>query len=178
MVISRAATVADYLAELPPERRAVIEAVRAVVLANLDAGYEEGIQYGMISYHVPHRLFPAGYHCDPTKALPFAGLAAQKRHYALYLAGVYCGCDGGPESKEARWFRDAWTSAGKKLDMGKACVRFARLEDVPLAVVGEAIARIPAKLYLRQYQAVLDGIAAAKGAGKATPARARAKAKR
>lgn len=153
---SSATTVADYIAELPEERRLIIEAVRKVILANLDAGYVEHIGSGMISYSVPHSLFPAGYHCNPKQPLPFAAIASQKNYVSVYLMGVYCGCIGDEESGEAAWFRAAWAAAGKKkLDMGKACVRFKKLEDAALDVIGEAIRRIPAQRYIERYQAVL-----------------------
>ena len=128
---SKATTVKDYLASLPEDRRAAISAVRDVIRRNLGPGYEEGMQYGMIGYYVPHKVYPAGYHCDPRQPLPFAGLASQKQHMSMYLMGVYCGCVDGKDSDRARWFREAWVKAGKKLDMGKACVRFKKLEDVP-----------------------------------------------
>ena len=165
---SRAATVAEYLASLPEDRRAAIEAVRKVIRANLDPQYEEGMQYGAIGYYVPHRVFPAGYHCDPKQPLPFAALASQKNHLSLYMMGVYCGCAEGPGSSEtadARWFREAWARTGKKLDMGKACLRFKRVEDLALDVIGEAIRRVPAATYIERYQAVLTS--AGKGAKKA-----------
>src|SRR5262245_12097077 len=132
MPTSKAKTVKEYLAELPPDRRAALQAVREVILKNLDGGYEEGMQYGMIGYYVPHRVFPAGYHCDPKQPLPFAGLASQKNHMSLHLMAVYLGCDGQGETPNAKWFREAWTKTGKKLDMGKACIRFKKLDDVPL----------------------------------------------
>ena len=115
------------------------------------------MQYGMIGYYVPQKLFPAGYHCDPKQPLPFAALASQKNYMSLYLMGVYCGCGDSStdETPDARWFRDAWGKTGKKLDMGKACVRFKRIEDVALDVVGAAIKRIPAKTYLERYQNTL-----------------------
>jgi hypothetical protein len=150
---SKATTVAAYLKSLPEDRRQAVAAVRKEILANLDSGYEEGMQYGMIGYYVPHRLFPAGYHCDPKQPLPFAGLAAQKNHLALYMMGLYL--DESGEPPEARWFREAWAKTGKKLDMGKSCVRFKRVEDVPLEVIGEAIRRIPARLYIERYEKIL-----------------------
>jgi hypothetical protein len=154
---ARAETVAQYLASLPPDRRAAISAVRRVIRANLDPGYQEGIQYGMIGYYVPHRLFPAGYHADPRQPLPFAALASQKSYLSLYLMGTYCGCGEGPggETADARWFREAWTATGKKLDMGKSCIRWKKVDDVPLEVIGEAIRRLPARTYIERYQAVL-----------------------
>jgi hypothetical protein len=146
---SKATTVTQYLASLPEDRRRAISAVRDVILENLDKDYEEGIQYGMLSYYVPHKVFPAGYHCDPKQPLPFASLASQKNHMAVYLMGIY----GQPEQE--KWFRAAWAKTGKKLDMGKSCVRFKKLEDVALDVVGEAIRRAPAKAYIAHYESVI-----------------------
>jgi hypothetical protein len=141
---SKATSVEQYLSALPADRRAALEAVRKVIRTNLDKEYEEGMQYGMIGYYVPHRVFPAGYHCDPRQPLPFAGLAAQKNYMSLYLMCVY---GHGPL---AEWFREAWAKTGKKLDMGKACVRFKKVEDLALDVIGEAIRRVPVKTYLHQ----------------------------
>ena len=142
---SKATSVEQYLSGLPAERRAALEAVRRVLLDNLDKDYEEGMQYGMIGYYVPHRVFPAGYHCDPKQPLPFAGLAAQKNHMALYLMCVY---GHGPL---AEWFREAWEKTGKKLDMGKACIRFKKVEDLALDVIGAAVQRVPVKKYVDSY---------------------------
>jgi hypothetical protein len=103
----------------------------------------------MIGYYVPHEVFPAGYHCDPKQPLPFASLASQKNHMAVYLMCVY----GQPEQE--KWFREAWAKTGKKLDMGKSCVRFKKLEDVALDVIGEAIRRVPAKAYIEHYESVI-----------------------
>lgn len=174
---SKATTVDQYLASLPEDRRAAISAVREVILENLDDGYEEGIQYGMIGYYVPHKVFPAGYHCDPKQPLPFASLASQKSHMAVYLMCVY----GQPEQE--KWFRQAWAKTGKKLDMGKSCVRFKKLEDVALDVIGETIRRVPAKAYIAHYESVIrppekkkapaaakKAPAAKKAAAKKTPA--------
>ena len=146
---SKATTVDQYLASLPEDRRAAISAVREVILKNLDTQYEEGMQYGMIGYYVPHKVFPAGYHCDPKQPLPFASLASQKSHMALYLM-----CNYGEPERE-KWFREAWAKSGKKLDMGKACVRFKKLDDLPLDVIGEAIRRAPAKAYIAHYESVI-----------------------
>lgn len=146
---SKATTVAQYLAELPPDRRAAISAVREVILKNLDKDYEEGMQYGAIGYYVPHRVFPDGYHCDPSKPLPFAGLGSQKNYMSLGLM-----CSYGP-GEEGKWFRAAWKKTGKKLDMGACCVRFKKLEDVPLEVVGEAIRRVPAAKFIEYYQSAI-----------------------
>lgn len=146
---SKAPTVAQYLAGLPPERRSALSAVRKVILANLDDDYEEGMGYGMISYHVPHRVFPAGYHCKPEQPLPFAALASQKNYMSLYLMSVY------GDGSEERWLRAQFAAAGKKLDMGKCCIRFKKLEELPLDVLGEAIRRVPARKYVEQYERML-----------------------
>jgi Domain of unknown function (DU1801) len=140
---TKPATVEEYLSGLPEDRRLALEAVRKVVLKNLDKDYEEGIQYGMIGYYVPHRVHPAGYHCDPKQPLPFAALGSQKHHMALYLMCLY------GDSKHAEWFRQAWARTGKKLDMGKACLRFKKLDDLALEVIGEAIKRVPASKYIK-----------------------------
>ena len=166
---SKAPTVEAYLQSLPADRRSAINAVRDVILANLPRGYEEHMCYGMIGYVVPHSLYPAGYHCDPKLPLMLASLASQKNHMALYLMCCY------GDSATDKWFRQAWAAAGKKLDMGKACVRFKKIEDVPLEVVGRLIARVPVKEYIARVEAMLA--AHSKTRGKSKPARA-AKAKR
>lgn len=127
---SDAPTVDAYLDDLPEDRREAIAAVRSVILEHLPEGFEEGMQYGMIGYYVPLDRFPDTYNGQP---LSVAGLASQKRHMALYLMGVY--------GSDDAWFRERWEATGHKLKMGKSCVTFRRLEDVPLEVVGEAIAR-------------------------------------
>jgi hypothetical protein len=143
-------SVAEYLAALPEDRRKAIETVRQVILKNLDKDYEEGIQYRMIGYFVPHRVYPAGYHCDPKQPLPFAALASQKNYMSLYLMCVYG--DSGP----AQRFRDAWAKTGKKLDMGKSCVRFKKVEDLALDVIADAIRSVPAKKYIEYCEAALS----------------------
>jgi hypothetical protein len=144
---SNATTVQKYLAELPPDRRAAISAVRNAVLAALPAGYEEGMQYGMIGWYVPHSAFPAGYHCDPKQPLPFVCLASQKNYMSLYLGSVY----GSAESAEK--FQAAWAKTGKKLDMGKSCIRFKKVEDLALDVITDAIKRMPVKKWIAVYEA-------------------------
>ncbi len=157
------ATVDEYLASLPPDRREAIEAVRAHVNRNLPKGYEESLQYGMIGWCVPHRLFPAGYHCDPTKPLGFAALASQKGYMSLYLMSVY-----GSE-RHRTWFESAWRKTGKKLDMGKSCIRFTKVDDLALDVIGESIARIPVADYVAHYVKAREEHAAEKSAAKGKP---------
>jgi len=146
---STAKTVKEYLASLPEDRRAAISAIRIVILANLPEGYEERMSYGMIGYVVPHSIYPAGYHCAPKLPLPYANLASQKNHMALYLMTIY------GHKETAQWFRKAWQATGKKLDMGKSCIRFKKLEDVPLNVIGQTIARMPVKNYIAYIEKVL-----------------------
>ncbi len=146
---STATTVKDYLASLPEDRRAAIEAVRKVILRNLDKDYEEGMLYGMIGYAVPHRVWPLGYHCDPKKPLMMAGLASQKNNLTVYLMPVY----GDKTTRE--WFQKAWARSGKKLNMGGCCIRFRKLEDAALDVIGEAIRRTPARAYVANYVKIL-----------------------
>lgn len=148
---SNAANVDDYLAEIPADRRVEISKVRQVILDNLDQGYEEGMQYGMIGYYVPHRVFPSGYHCDPRQPLPFAGLASQKNHLALYLNCVY------EDRALAAWFKDAWLKSGKKLDMGKACLRFKKADDLALSIIAEVLRKLPAAKYIACYEASRQG---------------------
>jgi hypothetical protein len=151
-----ATTVGEYLQALPADRRAAISAVRKVILANLPAGYVECISYGMIGYVVPHRLYPAGYHCDPKLPLPLANLGAQKNHMALHVMTVYF------DPATEKWLRQAWAATGKKLDMGKCCVRFKKIEDVALDVVGRLIARVPVKDYIARVEKIIPAAKKAK----------------
>jgi Domain of unknown function (DU1801) len=146
---SSATTVKEYLASLPAERRAGIEAIRKVILKNLDKDYEESMLYGMIGYAVPHRVWPTGYHCDPKKPLMMAALSSQKNNLTVYLMPVYNSRD------ERAWFEKAWAKSGKKLNMGGCCIRFAKLEHAALDVIGEAIRRTPARKYVEDYVRIL-----------------------
>ena len=153
MVQSKAKTVAQYLRELPDDRRAALQVLREVFLENVDSDIVEVMSYGMIGYHVSFDAYPGGYHCDPSTPLPYAGLASQKNHLALYMMGLYMDPD------DVAWFQSAWKATGNRLDMGKSCVRFRRIEDVPLEVVAEAIRRMPSKRYIQTYEAHLGGAA-------------------
>jgi hypothetical protein len=141
---SDADTVEDYLAELPEDRRATISAVRDVVNENLPAGYRETMAFGMIGWGIPLEDYPDTYNGQP---LGIAALASQKNHMALYLMGLY-----GSEPEEA-WFREEYAKRGIKLDMGKSCVRFKRLDQVPLDVIGAVIAKITPAMYIERYEA-------------------------
>jgi hypothetical protein len=165
-------TVAEYLASLPPDRRAALSTVRKVIQEHIDPTYVEGVQYGMIGWAVPHSVFPAGYHCDPSQPLFFVGLGAQKNYMSLYLMCVY-----NSGERQSR-FRQAWAKTGKKLDMGKACLRFKSVDDLALDVIGEAIRRVPARKYLADYQATLAGMKSRQPkSGASRPAKSKAAGK-
>lgn len=151
MVHSKATSVAKYLKELPEDRREAIAAIRTVVLANIDSDIEEIMSYGMIGYHVSLDAYPDGYHCNPKMPLPYVSIASQKNHMAIYMLGLYMDPD------DAKWFAKAWKATGKRFEMGKSCVRFKKLEDVPLEVLAEAIKRMPSKRYIATYEANLIG---------------------
>jgi hypothetical protein len=169
MVQSKATSVEAYLAELPQDRRDALQAVREVILENLDDEFEEGIQYGMIGYYVPHSVYPPGYHCDPRQPLGFAHLASQKNHMALYLMCVY------GDQNQRKWFETEWKKAGKKLDMGQSCVRFKRIEDLALGVIGETIRQVSARKYIENCERALSSRQKTP-AKKAAPARKAGKA--
>ncbi|WP_434441255.1 iron chaperone [Lentzea sp. E54] len=143
MVRSKASTVAEYLAELPDEQRAEVSAVRDVVLAHLPDGYAEGMMWGMITWYVPLEVSGPTYNKQP---LSYVALAAQKRHYSVYLTAV------NGEGEES--FRSRYAATGKKLDMGKSCVRFKRSSDLALDVIGEEIASLPVDAFVDWYRKV------------------------
>ena len=146
MVSSKASTVADYLAELPPERRAEIDAVRDAVNSALPAGYVEGMVYGMIGWVIPLEDYPDTYNGQP---LAYAALAAQKNQNSLYLNCVYA------SDERTQRFKAAWAaSAKKKLDMGKSCIRFRRADDLALDLVREEIASATPAEFIAMYERV------------------------
>ena len=143
MVQSTAPTVAQYLASLPPDRRTVMTKVRAAVKRAMPKGYQELMGYGMIMWSVPLSVLPDTYNGYP---LCYAALAAQKRHFALYLMGPY----GSPTLMTE--LKAGYMAAGLKLDMGKSCLRFKSLDDLALDVVGRVISRVPMATYVAIYQ--------------------------
>jgi hypothetical protein len=144
MVSSTASTPDEYIASLPTDRAAVISAVRDTLLTHLPPGYSESMAFGMIGYGIPLARYPKTYNKQP---LSLVGLAAQKNYYALHLTTVYMD----PATEE--WFTGAWQQGGRKLDMGKGCVRFKSLNDVPLDVVGQVVARFNPDQYIALYEA-------------------------
>ena len=142
-----ASTVAQYLAALPADRRAALSAVRKAINENLPDGYEEGMQFGMIGWYVPLSVYPAGYGENPKVPLSFVALASQKSGMVLHFLCFY----GHPTL--STWFTSEYKKSGKKLDMGKGCVRFKSLEDLALDVVGRTVARVSAEEHMANYQA-------------------------
>jgi hypothetical protein len=142
---STAATVAGYLASLPPDRRAVVAKVRAAVRRAMPKGYKEAMGYGIITWAVPLSVLPETYNGEP---LCYVALAAQKHYYALYLMGPY----GDPSL--LKLLKQGYQAAGLKLDMGKSCVRFKGLDGIALDVVADVIARVPLDAYVARYQAI------------------------
>jgi Domain of unknown function (DU1801) len=144
MFQGKAKTVSEYLQSLPEDRRKVVSTLRSFVRKHLPKGYQEQIGWGVITYAVPLKTLPDTYNGEP---LCYAAIAAQKNYYSLYLMGVY-----GDATKTKR-LADEFRQRGKKLDMGKACLRFKSLDDVPLDVVGEIIASTPMETYIERYRA-------------------------
>ena len=157
MARSSATTPDEYIASLPADRREAVATVREVVNRNLPPGYAEGMAYGMIAWWVPLDTFPDTYNGEP---LGLAGLASQKNYISLYLNTVY-----GSREEEA-WFKDRYATSGKRLNMGKSCLRFRHLDEVPLDVIGETIARADLDRTLAHY-------AVARGSSRKTRAEAR-----
>ena len=141
---SNAATVDEYLAELPQDRREAIASVREVILQHLPPGYEETMQHGMIGYVIPLKSYPVTYNGQP---LEYAALASQKNYMSLYLMNIY----GDRETEQ--WFTERYAASGKKLNMGKSCVRFKVLDDLPTDLIGEAIARTTVADFIERYEA-------------------------
>jgi len=162
---SKLTTVDEYLASLPADRREALDALRKLLGSHLDRKYEEGMSYGMIWWSVPHSVYPAGYHCKREQPLPFLGLASQKGHMSLHLFGLYCDQHDGKPGALLRWFGEAWKKSGKKLDMGKACLRFKKLDDLALDVLAELLRRMPCDEFVALYD---RSFGSARPAGKAS----------
>lgn len=147
---SQAATPIEYLEQLHEERKEAINMLREALLKNLPEGFEEVMQYGMISYVVPHSLYPAGYHCDPKTPLPFMALASQKSHIAIYHMGLYI-------SKALMdWFASEYPKYSKaKLDIGKSCIRFKKPAEIPYSLIGELASKVTVAQWIAQYESGL-----------------------
>ena len=145
MFQNKARTVTEYIAGLPEDRRATVSRLRSFVRKHLPKGYKEQIGWGAITYAVPLKVLPDTYNGEP---LCYAAIAAQKNYYSLYLMSAY----GDP--KQMKWMADEFKKRGKKLDMGKSCLRFKSLDDLPLDVVGEVVASTPMDAYVARYKEI------------------------
>jgi uncharacterized protein YdhG (YjbR/CyaY superfamily) len=145
---SKAQTADKYIETLPDDRAEIISALRNEIKKKLPKGFEETMQYGMISYVVPHKIYPAGYHCKPTDALPFISIASQKNHISVYHMGLH--------GKLLDWFQHEWKKhSSKKLDMGKSCIRFKKAEDVPVKLMGLLAAQMKLTEWIEIYESSL-----------------------
>lgn len=143
----QASSPADYIAQLPEERKEPISKLQQVILRNLPNGFEETISYGMIGYVVPHTLYPAGYHCDPTLPLPFMAIASQKNFIAVYHMGIYTSIE------LMNWFVDEYSKySSKKLDMGKSCIRFKNIKTIPYDLIGILSTKITTQEWIELYE--------------------------
>ena len=142
-----AKTVDDYISKLPKDRKIVVSKLRATLKQNLPEGFEERVGYKMIGYVVPHDIYPEGYHCNPKLPLPFINLASQKNYVALYHSGIYA------DKKLSDWFVGAYPAHCKrKLDMGKSCVRFKYMDDIPYALIGELCTKVSVDDWITLYE--------------------------
>ena len=141
----KCATVEDYLESLPPERGDVVSRLMEVMRANLNPGFEEGILYGVPSFFVPHSVYPPGYHCDPKLPVVFVGVASPKSHVAVHAFCIYC------DTGLVEWFQREYAKTGFKLDMGKGCIRFKKMDQVPYDLFGELVRRVTVVDFLAVY---------------------------
>jgi len=147
---SKATTPQQYVDELPVERKEVFEKLRQSILKNLPKGFQECMGYGMIGYSIPHSVYPAGYHCDPSLPLPYAGLASQKNSINYSNMAMYA------NAELMQWFKDEYAKQCKtKLDMGKSCIRFKKFDDIPFKLIGDLTKKINAKSWIQLYETTL-----------------------
>ena len=144
---SKATTVSKYLKEVPKERKGYFVKLRQTILENIPEGFVEQMNYGMIGYVVPHKLYPAGYHCSPKDPLPFVNIASQKNFIGLYHMGIYS------NPKLLDWFVSEYPKHCKrKLDMGKCCVRFKKMEEIPYSLIGELMQKMSVDDWIGLYE--------------------------
>lgn len=145
---SKAKTVSEYMDELPEERKIAMMALRKTIKKNLPDGFEERMSYGMIGYMVPLSAYPNGYHCSPGEPLPFINIASQKNFIALYHMGLYA------DKKMLEWFVDEYPKHSKaKLDMGKSCIRFKKIDSIPYDLIAKLAQKITPAQWIRNYEA-------------------------
>lgn len=144
---SKASSPEQYLKEISSEQVPAVLRLRDVILKNIPKGFQETMQYGMLSYVVPHSIYPAGYHCKPTEPLPFISLAAQKNSINLYHMGIYAQPD------LEKWFKESYAKQSKvKLDMGKSCIRFKKMEHIPFELIAELVQKMSVQEWISLYE--------------------------
>lgn len=137
----------NYIGQLPEDRQEVMGRLRRAILDNLPGGFAESMSYGMIGYVVPHSVYPPGYHCDPKQALPFMSIASQKNFVAVYHMGIYA------SEELMKWFLEQYPKhCNTKLDMGKSCMRFKKMSDVPYDLIGELAGKMSAEDWIQLYE--------------------------
>ncbi len=137
----------EYIEQLPPDRQTIIKKLRAIILKNIPNGFQEQMSYGMLGYVVPHSKYPKGYHCNPELPLPFINLASQKNYVALYHSGIYA------DTKLYDWFiREYPTYCKRKLDMGKSCIRFKYMEDIPFDLLEKLVTKMTVDQWIALYE--------------------------
>ncbi|MDG1729644.1 MAG: DUF1801 domain-containing protein [Algibacter sp.] len=143
----KASSPEDYISQVPEERQPVLKKLRTIINENLPKEFQEGIQYGMIGYYVPHSIYPDGYHCSPKEPLPFMSFASQKSSINLYHSGIYA------VPKIHDWFVSEFPKHSKrKLDMGKSCIRFKNIEDIPYDLIAELCTQLSVKAWIDIYE--------------------------
>jgi len=144
---AKATTVKEYIDNLPEDRKPVIKKLRTIIKKNLPKGYKEVISYGMIGYVIPHKIYPDGYHCSPELPLPFMSMASQKNFVAVYHMGIYA------DPKLMKWFTSEYPKyVSTKLDMGKSCIRFKKMETIPYDLIGELSSKMTTDDWIKLYE--------------------------
>lgn len=140
-------TVKEILVNVPADRAEPFNKLHEIIVKNLPKGFEAAISYGGLGYVIPHKLYPAGYHCKPSEPLPFAGIASQKGSINFYHMGIYC------DPELLSWFVAEYPKHSKqKLDMGKSCIRFKKMEEIPYKLIGELMKKMSAKAWIEKYE--------------------------
>lgn len=140
-------TVEEYIQSVAPDKKENLLKIREAILKNLPKGFVENVSYGMLSYEVPHSIYPDGYHCNPQQALPFVALAAQKNSINMYHMGIYANQD------LLKWFQAEYIKeCSGKLDMGKSCIRFKKTQDIPYKLIAQLIKKISVKQWISMYE--------------------------
>ncbi len=146
----KASSPEDYISQVPEERKKALQTLRKVINDNLPDGFEEGIQYGMIGYYVPHSIYPNGYHCNPQEPLPFMSFASQKNSVNLYHSGIYA------KRELYDWFVNEYSKHCKeKLDMGKSCIRFKKMDHIPFKLIGELTTKLTCDEWISIYESAI-----------------------